>query len=107
VADEGEVMDEAGSRKSYEQLVSDKEVMRVAIKRLNGELSFNIEELVRSEAEVEKLKAKKAQTCESLGYHICGGVGGDVRKALELVWEKVELPVDVRIVVCEALKGSE
>ncbi len=76
------VMDEAGSRKSYEQLVEDKDVMRLAIKRLNEELVFNIEELVKSEAEVEKLS-----------------------EALEKIREHYTLDTFAGIVSQEALKG--
>ena len=48
---------EAGSRKSYEQIVADKDLLVAKIKELKKELSFNVEELVKSEAEVERLAA--------------------------------------------------
>ena len=60
--------DEAGSRKSYEQLVADKDSMRIAIKKLDEELGFNIEELVKSEAKVEKLNAEVDQLLSGKTY---------------------------------------
>ena len=50
--------DEAGSRKSYDQIVADKDLLVATIKELKKELSFNVEELVKSEAEVERLAAE-------------------------------------------------